>query len=337
MSSLGLNVLLSFLLAANALAISDRAATPQVQAQLVASVASVQPGSEIYLGVNQKIIPHWHTYWINPGDSGNATTIEWTLPEGATASDIIWPAPSRFSMGPITNYAYENDVTLLTKIKIPADAKPGEQFTAQAVVDWLVCEEECIPQTVELALSLPIVAVGESAGAGDPRIDDALARLPVASPWEIRATQTEIDPATAQGELALHIPLSEAQLAQVKDIWFYPYDWGRIQQSSEQLRKPVDGGIELRIKTGEAPLNIGDAVTGVLVITEQSGEVTTQKIARGFEVNSVLQIAGNTTSDTALGFFTALFLALIGGIILNLMPCVFPVLSIKALSLVSHS
>ena len=332
-------VLLSFLLAVSAQAISDRAATPQVQAQLVASVARVQPGAEIYLGLNQKIIPHWHTYWVNPGDSGNATTIEWTLPEGATASEIIWPAPSRFSMGPITNYAYENDVTLLTKINIPADAKPGEQFTLNALVDWLVCEEECIPQQVELALSLPIVAVGESVGAGDPRIDDALARLPVASPWDIRAAQTALNPETNQAELILHIPLSEAQLAQVEDIWFYPYDWGRIQQSSEQSRKPVNGGVELRIKTGEAPLKVGDAVTGVLVITEQSGDQGTQQIARGFEVNSVLQIAGSggNTVNNSIGFFTAVVLALLGGIILNLMPCVFPVLSIKALSLVSHS
>ena len=332
-----LGALVFFLFSVNALAISDRAATPQVQAQLVASVASVQPGAEIYLGVNQKIIPHWHTYWINPGDSGSPTTIKWTLPEGVVASNIIWPAPSRFSMGPITNYAYENDVTLLTKITIPADAKSGEQFTAQASVDWLVCEEECIPQTVALSLNLPIVAVGEPTGAGDPRIDAALARLPVASPWEIRATQSAIDPETNPGELTLFIPLSEAQLAQVKDIWFYPYEWGRIQQSGEQLQKPVNGGVELRIKTGDAPLNSGDAVTGVLVITEQSGELTTPKIARAFEVNRVLQIASNTTSDSTPGFFTALFLALIGGIILNLMPCVFPVLSIKALSLVSHS
>lgn len=337
LKALWLSALVSFLYSPNTVAISDRAATPQVQAQLIASVAKVVPGTEIYLGINQKIIPHWHTYWSNPGDSGNATTIEWTLPEGATASDIIWPAPSRFSMGPITNYAYENDVTLLTKIKIPADAQPGEQFTAQALVDWLVCEEECIPQTVELALSLPIVAAGEPAGAGDPRIEQALARLPVASPWEIRATQSAIDPATNQGELTLHIPLSDAQLAQVSDIWFYPYEWGRIQQSGEQLRTQVDGGIELRIKTGEAPLKIGDAATGVLVITEQSGDAAAQKIARGFEVNSVVQIAGSTASSTATSFFTALFLALVGGIILNLMPCVFPVLSIKALSLVSHS
>jgi DsbC/DsbD-like thiol-disulfide interchange protein len=336
-SALVMSALLSLLLSVNVQALSDRAATSQVQAQLVASVEKVHPGAEIYLGVNQKIIPHWHTYWVNPGDSGTATSIAWALPEGATASDIIWPAPSRFSMGPITNYAYENDVTLLTKINIPADAKPGEQFTAQALVDWLVCEEECIPQQVELALTLPVVAVDESVGAGDARIDDALARLPVASPWAIRATQSAIDPEINQGELTLYIPLSEAQLAQVKDIWFYPYEWGRIQQSGEQLRKSVKGGVELSIKTGEAPLKIGDTATGVLVITEQLGDETTQKIARGFEVNSVLQVAGSDMKIDSISFFTALFLALIGGIILNLMPCVFPVLSIKVLSLVNHS
>lgn len=327
---------LSFLIAMSAQAVSDRAETPQVKAQLVASVESVYPGAEVYLGVNQKIIPHWHTYWINPGDSGNPTTIDWTLPEGASASDIIWPAPSRFSMGPITNYAYENDVTLLTKIKIPADAKPGEQFTAHALVDWLVCEEECIPQTVELALSLPIVAAGESVGVSDPRIDEALTRLPVASPWEIRATQSAIDPETAQGELTLHIALSEAQRAQVKDIWFYPYSWGRIQQSSEQVSKPVSDGIELTIKTGEAPSVIGESLAGVLVIKELASDATTPTISRGFEVKVTVQPAIENVNST-LGFFTAVLLAVIGGVILNLMPCVFPVLSIKALSLVSHA
>ncbi|HSC66539.1 MAG TPA: thioredoxin family protein [Cellvibrio sp.] len=321
-------------------ALSDRAETPQVQAQLISSVTSVQPGSEIYLGVNQKIIPHWHTYWINPGDSGNATTIEWTLPQGATASDIIWPAPSRFSMGPITNYAYENDVTLLSKISIPIDAKPGETFKAQALVDWLVCEEECIPQQVELALELPIVTAGESLGAGDKRIDEALARVPVISPWEIRAAlgaaQSAVDSATKQNELVVHIALTEAQRTQIKDIWFYPYDWGRIQQSSMQVFKSVEDGIELRIPTGEAPVAIGETLTGVLVITEQTGADASQKTARGFEVKAPVT-ALSVGDNSGLGFFSAVLLALLGGIILNLMPCVFPVLSIKALSLVSHA
>lgn len=337
LGALCLSALLSFLFAVNAQALSDRAVTPQVQAQLVASVAAVQPGAEIYLGVNQQIIPHWHTYWVNPGDSGNATTIEWTLPDGATAGEIIWPAPGRFSMGPIINYAYENDVTLLTKIQVPANLKPGEQFVAQALVDWLVCKEECIPQQVELALVLPVVATTEAMPAGDARIADTLARLPVASPWDIRVTQTAINPETAQGELTLHIPLSAAQLAQVKDIWFYPYDWGRIQQSDVQQRKQVADGIELKINTGEAPLSIGDLLTGVLVISENSADGVAQTITRGFEVNSVVQAQVGDATTASISFVSALVFALIGGIILNLMPCVFPVLSIKALSLVSHA
>lgn len=318
-------------------ALSDRAATPQVEAQLVASVSSVEPGAEFYVGLHQKIIPHWHTYWINPGDSGSPTTIQWTLPEGALASEIIWPAPSRYSVGPITNYAYDNEVTLLTEVRVPDEATPGESFTLQAVVDWLVCEEECIPQQVELVLSLPVVASGESVTVSDPRIEDALARLPVPSPWDIRATQSAIDPETRQGDLTLHIPLSKGQLEQVTDIWFYPYEWGRIQQSSAQVLTPAENGAELTIETGEAPLKTGDAVTGVLVISEQAGDRGAQEITRGFEVNSVLQAAGSNTADAAMGFFAAVMLALLGGIILNLMPCVFPVLSLKALSLVSHS
>src|SRR5690606_16494605 len=98
------------------LIVSDKAGTPQVQAQLVASVDAVAPGSEIYLGVNKQSNAHVHTYCTKPGDSGNATTVNWSLPDGATASDIIWPVPSRFPMGPITNYAYENNVTLHAKI-----------------------------------------------------------------------------------------------------------------------------------------------------------------------------------------------------------------------------
>lgn len=331
--------LLSFLLPVSVQAVSDRAATPQVQAQLVASVTAVQPGAEIYLGVNQQIIPHWHTYWVNPGDSGNATSIVWTLPEGATASDIIWPAPGRFSLGPITNYAYENTVTLLSKITVPVNLQEGDSFTVGALVDWLVCKEECIPQQVELGLSLPVVANATEVGAGSAHIQDALARLPIASPWPVRAAQTAINPETAQGELHLQVDFSAAgaalqdQLAQINDIWFYPYDWGRIAQSAQQVRVDLAEAVQLTIPTGEAPLAPGDSLAGVLVIREQQG------ITRGYEINAPITTAviEGSTDNNSFGFLTALLFALVGGVILNLMPCVFPVLSLKALSLVSHA
>lgn len=324
----------------NAHALSDRASTPQVQAQLVASVAAVHPGSEIYLGLHQKIIPHWHTYWVNPGDSGSATTITWTLPDGASASDILWPAPSRFSMGPITNYAYGNEVTLLTKVQVPPTAVPGQVFSVQAVVDWLVCEEECIPQQVELALDLPIVAPQSALGEGSPYIGTALARLPIESPWPVRVYPSE----PSLNELKIHLALPEAMVAQISDIWFYPYEWGVIQQSVQQTYRPVAQGLELTLKTGEAPLGLGDQLKGVLVIAEQtgqgsSGEGADEVIARGYEVSARIEPAAPVSmgGDPVMSLLGALGLALLGGVILNLMPCVFPVLSIKALSLISHS
>lgn len=312
---------------------SSTAATEQVRAELVASVAAVVPGSEIYLGVHLQIIPHWHTYWINPGDSGNATTIEWTLPEGANASDIIWPSPSRFSMGPITNYAYENNVTLLNKIAIPSSMAVGNTFTVRALVDWLVCKEECIPQQVELALSLPVVGSKSEVGEGSPLIQQALGQIPIASPWEINAYQSEIDSETGEGKLQLQIDLAPEQIAQVKDIWFYPYEWGRIRQSEQQQRENLSDAIQLTIPTGEAPALVGGELTGVLVIQEQQG------IARGYEITVPVQSlsGGSMENRSSISFFSALLFALIGGIILNLMPCVFPVLSIKALSLVNHA
>jgi thiol:disulfide interchange protein len=309
-----------------AYAISDRAATEQVAAQLVASVDAVFPGSEIYLGVHQRIIPHWHTYWFNSGDSGLATTIEWQLPEGASAGEILWPIPSRISLGTITNYGYSNEVTLLSKISIPQEAEVGSQFTAIATVDWLVCHEECIPQQVQLSLSLPVVAPGSPITGGRPLITTALSQLPLESPWPV-----QVEP-TADGlNLKAAIPASQAK--NIKDIWFYPADWGVIKQNIDQPYRVVADGVVLSFKSGEAPLKPDQPLKGVLVITEQTGD---GQVAIGFNINKLSSVAKvNTNAD--IGFMSALLLALAGGLILNLMPCVFPVLSLKALSMVSHA
>lgn len=318
-------------------AASDRAATDQVSARLLASVEAVRPGAEFYLGVHQQIIPHWHTYWSNPGDSGNPTTIEWSLPPGALAGDILWPAPSRFSMGPITNYGYENQVTLLTLVKAPSDLEVGGTFRVAALVDWLVCQEECIPQQVELELSLPVVAVDAAdagPGEGNALIDEALARLPVANPYPLTASQSVAS--EGQKSLVIDVVIPQVQIPHIQDIWFYPYEWGRIQQSAPQHVKTTDQGVSLVLQVGEAPLSIAQQLSGVLVIQEAISE-TGALVARGFEVDVTLNesvVAVNAEVSSVLG---AMLLALLGGLILNLMPCVFPVLSIKALSLISHA
>ncbi|RYE19800.1 MAG: hypothetical protein EOP51_19165 [Sphingobacteriales bacterium] len=312
-------------------ATSDRAATEQVAAQLVASVDKVTPGNEIYIGVNQRIIPHWHTYWLNPGDSGLKTTINWKLLTGSTASEILWPIPSHISLGTITNYGYSDEVTLLSKIKVPATASVGEIFTAQAHVEWLVCNEECIPQEVDLELSLPIVAQGSPTGSGSPLIQQALTTLPVASPWPVNIQHTS-------DGFRLQIGLSESQAKQINTIWFYPADWGAILQNIDQPFTVKNNGVVIELKTGEAALKPDQALKGVLVITEQTANGL---VATGFSIEQIPVAAGvdekASVEKTDIGFVTALLLALAGGIILNLMPCVFPVLSLKALSLVSHA
>jgi thiol:disulfide interchange protein len=312
----------------------DRAATEQVAAQLVAAVDAVYPGEEILLGVHQRIIPHWHTYWKNPGDSGIATVIDWTLPQGASAGDILWPTPGRHSLGPVTNYGYEHEITLPSKVKIPTDAKPGSTFTADAAVEWLVCREECLPQQVQLRLSLPVKSAGAPRKQGHPWIDAALQQQPQANPWPVAGS-------VAQDGPTLRVALNKEEAQQLQEAWFYPDQWGWIAQSARQTARYQNGALVLPLQKGDAPAKAGEHLSGVLVLKTKTDQ---GEQSRGYLVQTRLAAAGSPVSAAAnseaaadIGLVSALALALLGGVILNLMPCVFPVLSIKAISLVNHA
>jgi thiol:disulfide interchange protein/DsbC/DsbD-like thiol-disulfide interchange protein len=305
---------------------SFEAATGQVKAQLVASVDAVRPGDEILVGVQQRIIPHWHTYWKNPGDSGLATRIDYELPAGATAGEIQWPTPERITTGPVTNYGYSNQVTLLSTLKVPDNIAAGGVFPVKAKVKWLVCEEECIPQEVDLALELPVVLPGADTGRGSPLIETARAGLPVASPWPVSLAHRD-------NALVLKIKGLGQQSASIGNIWFFPDDWGRVAHGADQPRHIAGDTVELQLKPGDAPLPPGAKLAGVLAVTEDTGNGL---VTRGY----VVDVADSDTAPKAeseLVLASAMLLALLGGVILNLMPCVFPVLSIKALALIKHA
>ena len=308
------------------------AETEQVKAQLIASVDAVHPGDEILVGVNQRIIPHWHTYWINPGDSGLPTTIAYSLPAGATAGAIQWPTPEVITLGPVTNYGYENEVTLLSAIKVPGDSVIGGAFPIKAKVKWLVCEDVCIPQKVELELTLPVVSPGADTGNGSPLIKAARAALPVSSPWPIRLAHNE-------QALVLSITGTELAFADISHVRFYPDKWGRVQHSAKQSWQISGNTLTLKLQPGDAPLAPGENLTGVLTVTENSSG---KPVTRGFSVNitgSALAASSATPPSEQPDWVlaSALLLAFLGGVILNLMPCVFPILSIKALSLIKHA
>ncbi len=332
----------------NALAASDRAATEQVTAQLIASVDSVIPGETIWVGVQQKIIPHWHTYWINPGDSGLPTKISWQLPQGARAGEIQWPAPTRFDLEGITNYGYADEVVLLTPITLPKSLATNAPITIAVKVDWLVCADVCIPQTVELALDLPVLDASVAANAIDTRarnslIDITLKNLPQPSTWTTALT-------THENIYQLRIAVSAQTLRDIRDLNFFADTWGYVEHSAGQPYRFDGDDLIIDLPRGEKKIDSTEPLRGLLKITDTNGHIraftiaasslsapaSSQAVATTSDVVTATSAAARTTNAEALGLWSAALLALLGGVMLNLMPCVFPVLSIKALALIKH-
>ncbi|MFG6486430.1 protein-disulfide reductase DsbD family protein [Roseateles sp. BYS78W] len=315
-----------------ALAAPPEVATEHVQARLVSSQATVAPGQRFTVALEQSIKPHWHTYWVNPGDSGQATTIAWT---GAQAGPIQWPTPAIQAIGPIVNYGYEGRAALLVELTVPADAKPGGRFQPGADVKWLVCKDVCIPEDVSLGLDLPVVASAAEAKAGPdaPQIAEWQRDIPKPAPFAV-----QIKPA-AQG-----VQLS-GPTAGVSKAYFFADTWGAVAHSAPQTLKAEGGGWALDVPAGDEPVPAGKPLSGVVVLTTSTGEqawaVTAAMPAGAGKGPVAADLATPAAAEPAappesdLGLLPALALALVGGLILNLMPCVFPVLSIKALALVN--
>ena len=311
------------------------ASTEHVQARLVSSQATVAPGQRFTVALEQDIKPHWHTYWLNPGDSGQATTIDWS---GAQAGAIQWPTPAIQAIGPIVNYGYEGRVALLVELTVPAEAKPGSRFKPAAEVKWLVCKNVCIPEQVSLGLDLPVAAEAK-AGADAAQIEEWRDAIPKPAPFAVT-----LKPA-AQG-MTRGGPTAGLN-GQVSKAYFFADTWGAVAHSAPQALKAEGAGWTLELPAGDEPLAAGKTLSGVVVLTTAAGEQAWSVSApmpegagKGpgpADLNAPAADAAAPTPapESDLGLLPALALALVGGLILNLMPCVFPVLSIKALALVN--
>jgi DsbC/DsbD-like thiol-disulfide interchange protein len=164
---------------------------PQARHTKVALLAendAVQPGRTLTLGIRLQMEPGWHTYWRNPGDSGLPTRVRWTLPAGFEAGEIRWPYPIRFPSGPLVSYGYAHEVLLPVEIRVPR-AVDGSEVRLAARVDWLECQEMCLPGKAEISLTLPVRAVAHP-GPAAAAFAAARARLPKADPgWRFSATR----------------------------------------------------------------------------------------------------------------------------------------------------
>jgi thiol:disulfide interchange protein/DsbC/DsbD-like thiol-disulfide interchange protein len=343
--TLRLTALFGVLLVALASAVPGAAQT-QVRASLVAAEASVQPGRPFAVALRLQHKEHWHTYWINPG-TGLATSLAWKLPAGWKTGEILWPAPMvlRDKKGNVVGNGYEDDLLLPVMITPPADLKPGTRVELKATADWLMCEDVCIPGNAEVSLSLP---VAEEAPAPAPewgtRIGAVLARMPRPdAAWTASAVRAGTDVTltirSAAGAAPAHAPGA---------LHFFAAD-GLVAYDLPQVLSTEGGVYTLKLKAdASAP---ADAKRLVGVVTAANGwkadgtlpglgvDVAFAAVQAASAAKApVTPTPSNAAPAAAAGSLAGtLLLAFLGGLILNLMPCVFPVLGIKILGFVNQA
>jgi thiol:disulfide interchange protein DsbD len=317
--------------------------TGQVRAELLAHAPEgVAPGKTIWLGLAIDHQPHWHTYWKNPGDSGLPTTLAWTLPAGVTAGEIDWPTPKRLPVGPLMNFGHEG------RLLLPVPLTIGTGFAAPTLdiklrADWLVCKEVCIPESGEFALQVPAQAATAVHG---PRFEAAWAQRPA------EQAGTRAQARIEGGALVLTVQgLPAALKGQVLE--FFPEQGGVIDNAAAQNGRWDGDAWQARIvlspQRTESPermaavvampgvpgLRLDMGITGpwpAVGSTPAPGEQQAGAAAPG---PAPQPATAPDAGPASLG--VALLLAFAGGLLLNLMPCVFPVLSLKVMGFASHA
>ena len=318
---------------------SLQARETHVQASLVAGTATVQPGQPFTVALRFVHDPHWHTYWTNPG-TGLATSLTWTLPPGFTASDIQWPAPRllKDQTGTVIGNGYEAELFLPVTITPPADLKPGTTVTLTAAAEWLMCDEVCMPGDAKLSLTVP-VATGTPAPDAQwgAKVAATVAALPRAdAAWHVAATR---DAKT----VTLTVTPTAAGAHPPADLHFFSDDNLVAYELPQTIAADGHGGFVLTLSLAtDAP---ADTKKLVGVLTSETGWLADGSL-RGLRIDTAFAPAGSAPATASPATVTAppptsligtLALAFIGGLILNLMPCVFPVLGIKILGFVNQS
>ena len=291
-----------------------------IQAELVPEARQARPGDTVTLALVMRPDEGWHGYWKNPGDAGIETQIDWDLPAGVKAGPLQYPVPDRLIISGLMNYVYKGDYAQLVELAVPAGLAPGTRIPIRARVDYLACTDEiCVPETASVATELTVAP-----GAAPPPAFDAYRRaLPKPLGSEARFEREG-------GRLRLAIPLP-ASMA-VTEPYFFPATHGALAYAAPQA---ISRNGDFLIVETEAAANAGalPSVQGVLRIGADMGLSLS---ARPGPVPAAgAPLTGSAQSEQASGgaIAAALFGALLGGLLLNVMPCVFPILSLKALSL----
>ena len=287
-----------------------------VKSDLVAEMQAVAPGAVLWVSLHLEMTPGWHTYWRNPGDAGLPTTIDWSLPPGFSAGEIRWPVPRPLVRGNVGSYGYTGALDLLVPITAPKSLAVSRQATLTAEASWLVCEDICIPGGAKLSLSLPVAPVTP---LPDPAVAQRFAaarrQLPVPAPFETRFT-------VSGRNVRLVVPASAFGGLRDPTGIFFPFYDTLIDNAGEPRTERRADGLDIVLKKSATAAAAPATLDGVLVLRAHGN------VEQAFNINANPALA--LRAETGPSWWKALFLAFLGGGVLNAMPCVFPIMSLSS-------
>jgi thiol:disulfide interchange protein/DsbC/DsbD-like thiol-disulfide interchange protein len=314
-----------------------RVTNPHTMVELLAETAAPAPGTTLTLGVRFTPARGWHTYWENPGEAGIAPRLDWQLPGGARAAPPRFPVPEPYLQSGIMNHVYGGPQTLLVDVAVPAGLGPGSAFPVRLRADYLVCDESiCIPETATLALDLRA-----GAGAPDPEAAPAFAAARAALPRPGPAAALALD----GGRLVVAVPGLGPDVARAH---LFPLADGWIRYAAPQAASLSRETLRLEVEAASLPERPAPPLAAVLRLERTDGRVEGLVIAAspgpvpapGTPLAAMVagpapatEAAASPAGGTTPALLPALALALAGGLLLNLFPCVFPILGLKALHL----
>lgn len=282
--------------------------------------AGLVPGETVRVALRNKVRDHWHVFWINPGDAGLPLSLNWTLPDGFTTGEIDFPAPEYIPVGPLASYAHEGQPIFVTELSVPAGAVTGDTIDIQLAAFWQTCEEICVPEDATFSFSLPVVEAAEETNS------EIFAQALAAQPKDFNGEAI----IRRHGEVYdLFVPDWNGEKPQ--DVFFFPETEGLTQPAGLQTASLESGALALRLMPGWTALDDDGPVKGVLSVTDSDGTPRALKISAQRGEDQLAQSSSAVAGQR--GAPLLILLAFLGGVILNAMPCVFPILFVKAASL----
>lgn len=301
---------------------SAAVSTEHSVATLITDTDTTDGTTPLHVALRLKLQPGWHTYWQNPGDAGEATAVALTADGHLTGKTdhIDWPTPQRIRDASLMSYAYTGDVVLPLTLPLQqvSDAKTPDT-TLKAHASWLVCASVCVPEEAELTLTLPAGAATPSAQA--PLFARAAQATPVPSPYQ----------ASISSDGTLRLTGQDLSPRAVKEAWFMPDKPGLIDQAAPQTEQIEDGSILFHLKR-LPDFAVSQPLSGIVVLKDAAGSEHALTQTAAAIAGPAPSVSAGTSGLQTVGFLQQVAFAFLGGLILNLMPCVFPILAMKALS-----